>query len=184
MLPPAFLCTLQPLCSSQQSVRSFLVPIQHNVRSNWQLKSTSFLYEALINASKEVLRAWITSEKNPCWRTPELKRISAFSNWRQPAKLASFRNNLSPPPQMQPKSPSVYFQLFQTHLLFNHCAWGVVTFIVCAWVLFLLHNIPVSVVVSCYIQYGKLLFYRVCRELLDCQPIQTLFPLKKQVHIR
>lgn len=51
------------------------------------------------------------------------------------------------------------------------------TFIVSAGVLFLLHNIPVSVVISGYIQDRKLLFYGVCRKLLDCQPVQTLFPL-------
>lgn len=38
--------------SCQHTVRSLLVPIQHNVLSKCQLKSTSFLYEALINTSK------------------------------------------------------------------------------------------------------------------------------------
>lgn len=53
------------------------------------------------------------------------------------------------------------------------------TFIVSAGVLLLLHNIPISIVISGYIQDRKLLFYGVCRELLDCQPVQTLFPGKK-----
>lgn len=40
--------------------------------------------------------------------------------------------------------------------------------------LLLLHQLPVSIVVACATQLQVLLLHRVCRDLLDGQPVQRL----------
>lgn len=107
-------------------------------------------------------------------KTRGVKKNYRFQRLNGMSKASPFRN--------KPRGRLPFAS--RTHLLLDHCAWRVVTFVVCARVLFLLHNIPVSVVIPCDIQHGKLLFYGVRRELLDGQPVQTLFPAERQVLIR